>query len=140
MKNTTYLLRKRVHPDQKYHRRRYSRAVGCIPRICEDEDGDETVPILELAALLESIAAAMAAMVAVSARLAVPVVDRCGHVGCFACGFTGKAERAQRSFGSKRMRCAAALGVAKTLVFEHCHIFSHPLLFAIKQTLPLQGY
>ena len=31
MKKTTYLLRKRVHPDQKYHNSRYIMALGCIP-------------------------------------------------------------------------------------------------------------
>lgn len=31
MKKTTYLLRKSVHPDQKYHSSKYIMAFGCIP-------------------------------------------------------------------------------------------------------------
>ena len=34
MKKTTYLLRKRVQPDQKYHSNKYMTAFGGIPEAC----------------------------------------------------------------------------------------------------------
>ena len=43
MKKTTYLLRKSVHPDQKYHSSKYIMALGCIPEACSRVPGSAAI-------------------------------------------------------------------------------------------------